>query len=141
MRASIFLSKRYSLFLCYLLLYIDSFDDVVLNLEKIYAIWLKSRPSKTTFATLISDMDDLGWIDKQEGAKRSSFVLKIKRKKILDALQMKPSFNFKRSWIYEEGLFDFEAMEAIGVKGAVKGSRMSKRWTLQEELNRFLYPD
>ena len=129
---------------------IDSFDKVYLqnmpklghiNLEKIYALWLKSRPSRSTFATLITDMNDLGWIDKREGTKRSAFELRIDAKAIRYALQMRPALNFKRTWLFAESVFDFDKIEIYRVKGVIEGSRMSKRWTMQEELNSFLYPE
>lgn len=141
MNASTFLSKRYSLILCYLMLMIDQMEDQALNLEKIYALWLKSRPSRSTFATLITDMNDLGWIDKREGTKRSAFELRIDAKAIRDALQMRPALNFKRTWLFAESVFDFDKIEIFRVKGVIEGSRMSKRWTMQEELNSFLYPE
>ena len=141
MSASIFLSKRYSLTLCYLILIIEEMDDQALNLESIHALWLKSRPSRSTFATLIKDMNDLGWIDKREGTKRSAFELRIDAKAIRDALQMRPALNFKRTWLFAESVFDFDKIEIYRGRGAAQDLSRSRRWTLQEELNSLLYPE
>lgn len=142
MKVSTFISKRYALLLCYLVLLIAETKGKNFNLEKVYSLWLKSRPSRTTFANLIGDLKELQWVEKSRGLKRSAYELKIDKKAILEALQLKPNFNLRRTWVYEEGIFDVQRLSTDALAEEAKAaSRMSTRWNLQEELNEFLYPD
>lgn len=141
MKTSTFISKRYAVLLCYLLILVADSDVDQLNLEKIYSLWKRANPSRSTFANLITDLSDLGWIEKKPGVKRSSFELKIHKSIIRDALQLKPNVNLRQTWAYSEDIFDFERIGYRASAATSQPSRMAKRWTLQEELNKFLYPD
>ena len=140
MMASTFLAKRYALLLCYLVLFVSEHEEQNDNLEQIYALWLRMRPSRSTFAALVRDMHDVGWIEKRPGSKRSAFELVVHKTKILDVLQMKPTVSLRRTWAYQEGLFDFKAFKADSNQPLDSTSRMANRWTLQDDLNRFHYP-
>ena len=100
-----FLSKRYSVLLCYLIIAIDErVKDC--TLEQLYSIWSRSRPSRSVFINLINEMEELGWISKTPGPKRSARNLVVDQNAMRKALLISPQQDMSRGWLFDKGVFD-----------------------------------
>ena len=109
-----FLSKRYSVLLCYLIL---SVDEIVsgYTLEMLYSAWQRGNPSRSAFVNLISEMEVLGWVKKVPGRKRSARTLKVNGPAIRQALFIPMDRRISDSWLYDEGVFDNTVFEQYGI--------------------------
>jgi len=109
-----FLSKRYSVLLCYLIL---SVDEIVsgYTLEMLYSAWQRGNPSRSAFVNLISEMEGLGWIQKVPGRKKSARTLRVNGPAIRQALFIPLDTKISNSWFYDEGVFDSTVFEQYGI--------------------------
>lgn len=100
-----FLSKRYSVLLCYLIIAIDErVKDC--TLEELYSVWVRSRPSRSAFVNLVNEMEELGWIRKKLGAKKSARNLEVDQDAMRKALLISPQQDMTSGWLFDKGVFD-----------------------------------
>lgn len=110
MKPEVLLSKRYSLVVCYLLLAIDELQQNH-TLESLYSTWKTNSPSRSAFVNLIADLEDIGWIDKVEGEKKSARKLLVDSSAIRSALLLEKDVKVSESWLFSSGVFDFSVFE------------------------------
>ena len=97
----VFLSKRYGALLAYFLTGLSQYDSA----------WRRQRPSRTTFASLIDDLHELGWIKKTPSPeKRSAFVIIIPPDLLRQGLMLPSDLDIRGSWMFTGGTFDLSRL-------------------------------
>ena len=122
MKPEVLLSKRYSLVVCYLLLAIDELQQNH-TLETLYSTWKTNSPSRSAFVNLIADLEDIGWISKVEGKKKSARKLLVDSSAIRSALLLEKDTKVSESWLFSSGVFDFSVFEEVDLSSAQKTSQ------------------
>ena len=122
MKPEVLLSKRYSLVVCYLLLAIDELQQNH-TLESLYSTWKTNSPSRSAFVNLIADLEDIGWIAKVEGEKKSARKLLVDSSAIRSALLLEKDTKVSESWLFSSGVFDFSVFEEVDLSSAQKSSQ------------------
>ena len=123
MKPEVFLSKRYSLVVCYLLLAIDELQQHH-TLESLYSTWKTNSPSRSAFVNLIADLEEIGWIDKVEGEKKSARKLLVDSSAIRSALLLEKDTKVSESWLFSSGVFDFSVFEEVDSSSQQKTSQI-----------------
>jgi hypothetical protein len=122
MKPEVLLSKRYSLVVCYLLLAIDELQQNH-TLESLYSTWKTNSPSRSAFVNLIADLEEIGWIDKVEGEKKSARKLIVDSSAIRSALLLEKDTKVSESWLFSSGVFDFSVFEEVDSSSQQKTSQ------------------
>lgn len=86
------ISRKYGVLTAMLLCYVAEFDTEHWNIDKIYSVWRKNKPSRSTFSQILSEMEALNWIDKELGAKKSEVYIFVDRAKIIAEVGLLPEF-------------------------------------------------
>lgn len=109
-RTADFLKKKHSYLICQLLVYIFKFERGAATQESIYMAWLRHKPSRLAFMNLMKEIEDLGWIKRVPGLKKSSKALEVDGYAIVSALGLQPidSFVLEESWVFKASIFDIE---------------------------------
>ena len=123
MKPEVFLSKRYSLVVCYLLLAIDELQQHH-TLESLYSTWKTNSPSRSAFVNLIADLEEIGWINKVEGEKKSARKLLVDSSAIRSALLLEKDTKVSESWLFSSGVFDFSVFEEVDSSSQQKTSQI-----------------
>lgn len=123
MKPEVLLSKRYSLVVCYLLLAIDELQQNH-TLESLYSTWKTNSPSRSAFVNLIADLEEIGWIDKVEGEKKSARKLIVDSSAIRSALLLEKDTKVSESWLFSSGVFDFSVFEEVDSSSQQKTSQI-----------------
>ena len=123
MKPEVLLSKRYSLVVCHLLLAIDELQQNH-TLESLYSTWKTNSPSRSAFVNLIADLEDIGWISKVEGEKKSARKLLIDSSAIRSALLLEKDTKVSESWLFSSGVFDFSVFEEVDSSSQQKTSQI-----------------
>ena len=123
MKPEVLLSKRYSLVVCYLLLAIDELQQNH-TLESLYSTWKTNSPSRSAFVNLIADLEDIGWIAKVEGEKKSARKLLVDSSAIRSALLLEKDTKVSESWLFSSGVFDFSVFEEVDSSSQQKTSQI-----------------
>ena len=110
LKQEILLSKRYAVLTCYLLLAVDQ-HEFGHTLEALYATWKINKPSRSAFVNLIAELEEIGWITKVEGKKKSARKLVIDSQAIREALLLEPNLNIYETWLFTSGVFDFSVLD------------------------------
>ena len=102
------LKKKHSYLICQMLVYIDKFERGAATQEEVYMAWLRHKPSRLAFMNLMKEIEDLGWIKRIPGSKKSSKALEIDGETIIHFLGLQPvdDFEFEDSWIFQAAIFD-----------------------------------
>ena len=104
-QAEVFLTKRYSVLLCHLIMAIDErVKDC--TLEELYSVWVRSRPSRSAFVSLVNELEKLGWIRKRPGTKKSARNLDVDQDVMRRALLISPQQDMSSGWLFDRGVFD-----------------------------------
>lgn len=104
-QAEVFLTKRYSVLLCHLIIAIDEHVKDF-TLEELYSVWVRSRPSRSAFVSLINELEKLGWISKRLETKRSTRNLDVNQDVMRRALLISPQQDMSSRWLFDRGVFD-----------------------------------
>ena len=129
MKPEVLLSKRYSLVVCYLLLAIDELQQNH-TLESLYSTWKTNSPSRSAFVNLIADLEDIGWVTKVEGEKKSARKLLVDGAAIRSALLLEKNVKVSGSWLFSSGVFDFSVFD-----GGVPSSAQEKSQATDEQVS------
>ena len=106
----VFLSKRYAALLAYFLTGLSQYETTW-GMEPIYSAWRRQRPSRSTFASLIDDLHELGWIRKTPSPeKRSAFVIIIQPDLLRQGLMLPSDLDIRGSWMFTGGTFDLSRL-------------------------------
>lgn len=106
----LFLSKRYAALLAFFLTGLSQ-CETTWGMEQIYGAWRRQRPSRSTFANLIDDLHELGWIIKTPSPeKRSAFVVIIQPELLRRGLMLPLDLDMRGSWIFTGGTFDLNRL-------------------------------
>ena len=105
-----FLKKKHSYLICQLLVYIFKFERGDATQEEVYMAWLRHKPSRLAFMNLMKEIEDLGWIKRVPGMKKSSKALEIDGDAIINALGLHPidEFALESSWVFQASIFDID---------------------------------
>ena len=106
----VLLSKRYAALLAYFLAGLSQYKSTW-GLELIYGAWRRQRPSRSTFASLIDDQHELGWIRKMPSPeKRSAYVIIIQPYLLRQGLMLPLDLDIQGSWMFTGGTFDLHRL-------------------------------
>ena len=107
-------AKKHALPMCFLLIYVDKYGLREASQEAMYDAWQKNKPSRTTFVSLLKEFEEIGFITRQPGRKKSSVKIKVNSHMLAHYVGLKPLEEFIPSncWVFDSGTFDANAFLA-----------------------------
>lgn len=101
-------SRKYGVMTAMLLCFVAEQQKTDWNIDQIFSAWRRRKPSRSTFTQILTEMQDVGWVNKYPGAKKSEIFLQIHAEQMRQDIGLKDDFGRKPEtcWTFTGGYFD-----------------------------------